>query len=140
MRVTQPFVCKSRCDACEGICKRRMPREFTSNASSLKRVSLGVCIGALFCFLGGFRARPARAQISPGPLSKAHQALSGPTNCTKCHDLARGAAQLKCLECHTEIRERVTQRRGMHAVWVNANGTGQDCARCHSDHSGGEFT
>jgi len=72
-----------------------MPREFTSNASSLKRVSLGVCIGALFCFLGGFRARPARAQISPGPLSKVHQALSGPTNCTKCHDLARGAAQLK---------------------------------------------
>jgi hypothetical protein len=116
-----------------------MSREFRSSASGLRRVSLAVCIGAIFCFLGALRERPAQAQISPGPLSKAHQTLSGPTNCTKCHDLARGTAQLKCLECHTEIRERVTQRRGMHAVWVNANGTSKDCARCHSEHNGADF-
>jgi Cytochrome c7 and related cytochrome c len=84
-------------------------------------------------------ANSARAQISPGPLSKAHQALSGPTNCTKCHDLGRGNAQLKCLECHTEIRERLTQRRGMHAFWVGSTATSNDCARCHSDHNGVDF-
>ena len=95
--------------------------------------------GALLCLLGGLRGRSAHAQISPGQLSKAHQSMSGPTNCTKCHDLGRGVAQLKCLECHSEIRERVTQRRGMHAAWVNANETSKDCARCHSEHNGADF-
>jgi hypothetical protein len=105
----------------------------------MSRASLTLFVGALLCLLGGPRERPARAQISPGPLSKAHQSLSGPTNCSKCHDLGRGAAQLKCLECHTEIRERVTQRRGMHAVWVSATGTSKDCAKCHSEHNGVDF-
>ena len=105
----------------------------------MSRAWLTFFLGALLCLLGVLRERPARAQISPGPLAKAHQSLSGPTNCTKCHDLARGAAQLKCLECHTEIRERVTQRRGMHAVWVSATGTSKDCAKCHSEHNGVDF-
>jgi hypothetical protein len=83
--------------------------------------------------------RPGHAQISPGQLSKAHQSLNGPTNCTKCHDLGRGAAQLKCLECHTEIRERITERRGMHAVWANSNAGSKDCAKCHSEHNGADF-
>ena len=103
------------------------------------RASLTFFVGALLCLLGGLRERPARAQISPGPLSKAHQSLSGPTNCTKCHDLGCGTAELKCLECHTEIRERVTQRRGMHAVWVSTTGTSKDCAKCHSEHNGVDF-
>jgi Cytochrome c7 and related cytochrome c len=105
----------------------------------MSRASLAFFVGALLCLLGGLREQPVRAQISPGPLSKAHQSLSGPTNCTKCHDLGRGTAQLKCLECHTEIRERVTQRRGMHAVWVSATGTSKDCAKCHSEHNGVDF-
>jgi Cytochrome c7 and related cytochrome c len=80
-----------------------------------------------------------RAQISPGPLSKAHQSLSGVLNCTKCHDLGGGGVQLKCLDCHTEIKTRVTQRAGMHAVWVAADATSKDCARCHSEHNGQDF-
>src|SRR6202158_4920641 len=91
-----------------------------------ERIAVFIRCGFLFAILSilaGFNVRSVRAQISPGPLSKAHQSLSGPTNCTKCHDLARGPSQLKCLECHTEIRERVAQRRGMDAVWVNAHGT-----------------
>jgi hypothetical protein len=105
----------------------------------MSRASLTFFIGALLCLFGGLRERPTRAQISPGPLSKAHQSLSGPTNCTKCHDLGRGTAQLKCLECHTEIRERITKRRGMHAVWVSATATNKDCAKCHSEHNGVDF-
>ena len=98
-------------------------------------------LAATLCILGGLRDRPARAQISPGPLAKAHQFLSGPTNCTKCHGLGRAAEQLKCLECHTEIRERVTQRRGMHAFWMGANAaSSKECARCHSDHNGVDFS
>ena len=105
----------------------------------MSRASLTFFVAALLCLLGGLRERSAHAQISPGPLSKAHQSLSGPTNCTKCHDLGRGTAQLKCLECHTEVSERVTQRRGMHAVWMSPTGTSKDCAKCHSEHNGVDF-
>jgi hypothetical protein len=81
----------------------------------------------------------AHAQISPGPLAKAHQSLSGMLNCTKCHDLAAGAVKFKCLDCHTEIRDRLGQNRGMHPVWVGPNGASKDCVRCHSDHNGPDF-
>ena len=94
---------------------------------------------AILCILAGFSALPTHAQISPGPLAKAHQSLSGPTNCTQCHDLKRGASQLKCLECHTEIRDRVVNKKGLHATLVGTNPTGQECARCHSDHNGENF-
>lgn len=90
-------------------------------------------------FLTLFAAAVCQAQISPGPLSKAHESLSGALNCTKCHAFGGGQVQLKCLDCHTEIRERVAQRRGMHAVWVAQNATGKDCAVCHSEHNGADF-
>ena len=93
----------------------------------------------LLCLSVGFLAEPTPAQISPGPLSKAHQSLSGPTNCTKCHDLGGGTKEMKCLDCHMEIRERLDQHRGMHAVWVRTSGTSKDCATCHSEHNGIEF-
>src|ERR1700694_1734709 len=107
-----------------------------------ERIAVFIRCGFLFAILSilaGFNVRSVRAQISPGPLSKAHQSLSGPTNCTKCHDLARGPSQLKCLECHTEIRDRVVNRKGLHATFVGTNPTGQECARCHSDHNGVNF-
>ena len=48
----------------------------------------------------------ASAQISPGPLSRSHQSLSGATNCSSCHKFG-GQAKLKCLECHAEIADRL---------------------------------
>jgi hypothetical protein len=60
-------------------------------------------------------------------------------SCTKCHDLGAGGVKFKCLDCHTEIRDRVAQNRGMHAVWVGKSGTSKDCIQCHSDHNGPDF-
>ncbi len=115
-------------------------RRYLKFPTSVTRPAILLLFAALLlCLSGAFRGQPAYAQISPGPLSKAHQSLSGPSNCTKCHDLGHGAAQLKCLECHTEIRERVNQQRGMHAVWAKAKGTSNECATCHSDHNGADF-
>jgi hypothetical protein len=74
----------------------------------------------------------AHAQISPGPLSRAHQFLSGATQCTSCHKIA-GKAEFKCLECHGEIAQRLAAGRGLHATY------GQDCVRCHSEHNGENF-
>ena len=88
--------------------------------------------------LGLVSVRPGYGQISPGPLARAHESLGGPLNCTKCHEVGAGR-QLKCLTCHTEIRQRLTDRRGMHAVWAASDQNGQTCATCHSDHNGADF-
>jgi len=81
----------------------------------------------------------AWAQISPGPLSRAHQSLNGSTNCTSCHKLASGQATFKCLDCHTEISKRLAEGKGLHATYHLSPGSSQDCSRCHSEHNGEDF-
>ena len=83
-------------------------------------------------------ALPTPAQISPGPLSRAHQSLSGTSNCTTCHKLG-GEATFKCVACHTEIGNRVTARKGLHASYNLSPGSSQECVRCHSEHNGEDF-
>jgi hypothetical protein len=80
----------------------------------------------------------AAAQISPGPLSRPHQALNGTTNCASCHTFG-GHAVLKCVACHTEIATRLSARRGLHATYNIAANSSQECARCHSEHNGEDF-
>jgi hypothetical protein len=80
----------------------------------------------------------AFSQISPGPLSRAHQSLNGTTSCTSCHKFG-GQAALKCLECHTEIATRLTTHKGLHATYNIPAGSSQECARCHSEHNGEDF-
>jgi len=79
------------------------------------------------------------AQISPGPLSRAHKSLDGPTHCTDCHKRGGGEAEFKCLECHTEIASRIAAKRGLHAAYHIPAGSSQECARCHSEHNGLDF-
>jgi hypothetical protein len=84
-------------------------------------------------------AAGAAAQLSPGPLSRAHESLSGITQCTSCHTLRVGSAELKCLDCHTEIAQRLTQKRGLHATQVKNPSDSKECATCHSEHNGADF-
>jgi hypothetical protein len=93
-------------------------------------------VAVLLCFS---RPIPSYAQISPGPLSKAHGSVSGATQCAECHGLGRGAAQLKCLDCHAEIRERLAGGRGFHARVLPKGAGGKDCVACHSEHNGSDF-
>ena len=79
------------------------------------------------------------AQISPGPLSRAHHDLEGPTKCASCHTFGLGERGLKCLDCHTEIRKRIEAKRGYHARAFNASRGSMDCARCHLEHNGQQF-
>ena len=78
----------------------------------------------------------AKAQISPGELSKAHAELEGILNCTQCHVLGGKASNNKCLACHDEIESLTTQNRGYHASTEVNN---QQCTSCHSDHHGRNF-
>jgi thioredoxin reductase/ferredoxin len=79
---------------------------------------------------------PARApaQVSPGPLSRAHADLDATTQCFKCH--ARGGGMdARCLDCHTEIAARRRAAAGIHG----REARDQDCARCHPEHAGRDF-
>ena len=80
----------------------------------------------------------AGAQISPGPLSRAHKTLDSAVNCTACHKL--GATRtLKCLDCHSEIASRLRANHGLHASYGLKADSSQECARCHSEHNGEDF-
>lgn len=79
------------------------------------------------------------AQISPGPLSKAHATLSGTTNCVSCHKFGGGEPVFKCLDCHTEIATRINAGRGLHAKLVKNTTGSQECVSCHSEHNGENF-
>jgi hypothetical protein len=81
----------------------------------------------------------AQAQLSPGPLSKAHKSLAGPAHCTACHALTTGAGKFKCLSCHSDIRQRISEQRGLHATLAKENGGRLECIRCHSEHNGEKF-
>ena len=94
---------------------------------------------AITVFIGLVVSLPhVTAQISPGPLSRAHQSLDGAANCTTCHKLG-GEPQFKCLDCHGEIASRIANRQGLHAAYHLAQGSSQECARCHSEHNGEDF-
>lgn len=75
-------------------------------------------------------------QLSPGELSKYHEHLEGLSNCTQCHDLGKKVTNQKCLECHTEIADRIKNNKGYH---VSDEVKNKDCFSCHSDHHGRDF-
>ena len=81
----------------------------------------------------------AAAQISPGPLSRAHQSINGMTDCTTCHELSTGQPTFKCLDCHTEIARRIRARKGLHATYNIKVGSSLECISCHSEHNGEDF-
>lgn len=78
----------------------------------------------------------ALAQISPGELAEAHSHLEGLSNCTKCHILGQKVSNEKCLECHTELKQRIGLQKGYHSSILVKT---KECVNCHSDHHGRNF-
>ncbi len=74
------------------------------------------------------------AQISPGPLSRAHAKLDGQTQCFTCHGARKDPMRARCLDCHEGIARLVAAGRGFHARL-----SGKDCAACHPEHAGVDF-
>ena len=81
-----------------------------------------------------FTVRSAGGQVSPGPLSSAHASLEGAVNCTKCHGGRKESVAQRCLECHREVANSLTQKTGFHS-----DETKRECASCHPDHAGRDF-
>jgi hypothetical protein len=105
------------------------------------KVCLSGACSIVACVALGFLglSLPCAAQISPGPLSRAHQSLSGLTNCTTCHELSKGKPTFRCIECHREIGSRIAAHKGLHASFDIEPGSSQKCRRCHSEHNGEDF-
>lgn len=78
---------------------------------------------------------PAKAQLSPGPLSRAHSDLKGALKCLQCHGSGSATLDRQCLACHEGIAWLVTHGRGLHA-----REAGKDCSGCHPDHVGRDFS
>jgi hypothetical protein len=92
---------------------------------------------AALALLGGLalaNGPTARAQISPGPLSRPHSSLEGSGQCAQCHEPGRGVAAEKCLECHRPLARRIGEGRGLHSRPDH-----RDCKLCHVEHQGTEF-
>ncbi|HXC32450.1 MAG TPA: cytochrome c3 family protein [Verrucomicrobiae bacterium] len=103
-------------------------------ASALRLFGALLALGAWLCAAGG-----AQAQISPGPLSKAHQSLDGSTQCNSCHQFGASTPTFKCLECHKEIAGLLAAHKGYHAFLGMKNPNGRDCVHCHLEHNGEDF-
>jgi len=99
----------------------------------VRRVPVLVGLAWVWSLLSG---TPARAQISPGALAQPHAQLEGALRCVNCHG-GGGKTQMSvlCLQCHKEIASLLQQRRGYHARQQQ-----QQCASCHPDHAGREFS
>jgi hypothetical protein len=93
----------------------------------------------ILCGLLTFVCLSVEAQISPGPLSHAHQSLDGNTNCNSCHSFGLGERRFKCLGCHAEIRLRLANKHGFHSQVTKHLAGDQDCVRCHTEHLGPKF-
>lgn len=91
----------------------------------------------LALMLAATKAGTVNAQISPGPLARAHQSLEGATNCAQCHGLKREPMSQLCLACHKEIASLQRDARGFHGR--EAKASKKECAQCHPDHAGVNF-
>jgi hypothetical protein len=99
----------------------------------VRRAGTLIAALSLVAWMGG--ARAAWAQISPGPLAKAHQQLDGTLRCVNCHGVGgKDQMNAQCLQCHKEVAWLLQQRRGYHARQPD-----QRCASCHPDHAGRDF-
>src|ERR1039457_5948872 len=95
-----------------------------ASTSSLKLEAYGAAQKLAFLLFAA--VFPLVAQVSPGPLSKAHRSLDG-------------APKLKCLDCHSEIRALVRQHESYHGHVVDRAKGDMDCVRCHTEHYGEDF-
>jgi hypothetical protein len=92
----------------------------------------------ILCCLAALAAS-ADAQISPGPLARAHRSLEGDAHCVQCHAVSVKSPSFRCLECHREIANEIEHNQGLHATYPRLGPPGAACVKCHSDHNGENF-
>ncbi len=95
-----------------------------------------VGLAILWWLLPGSIAPELAAQVSPGPLARAHRDLEGTLKCTSCHGSGQDAMPARCVACHRDVGWLAERNRGLHGT---AATKAEKCASCHPDHAGLEF-
>ncbi|MFQ5433153.1 MAG: hypothetical protein ACE5EN_11695, partial [Nitrospinota bacterium] len=95
------------------------------------RLPILLLLAAVFVAGTPTSAQDFGSLISPGDLSFLHKEIEGITKCIKCHSIAAGIPNEKCLGCHKDINRLVTAGRGYHSTIKD-----KKCIDCHSDHKG----
>ncbi len=102
-------------------------------------VGLIIVVTSLFWFAGFGRVasqvvkvakNSGREAIMPGALTVSHRETPETKECTSCHNYLDKPADLKCLECHKEIRTVLDNKTGYHGTFS------QNCNSCHAEHNG----
>jgi len=93
-----------------------------------------VAVAGVGCGFGF--AAPAAAQFSPGPLSRPHADIDGPTRCFQCHEPRKATAAARCLACHEALASRIAAGTGLHGRMQPASR--DRCGACHAEHGGRE--
>lgn len=107
---------------------QRTPGSLASRAIRAVRVTWLVLAPSIAALLM-LSSIPAAAQISPGPLSRAHSSLTGTTQCNSCHVFGASTPTFKCLDCHKEVAEDLAGKHGYHFRVQMQNPNGKDvCA------------
>ena len=93
----------------------------------------------LTCLVVLLKTASLCAQISPGPLAKAHRIPSGPTTVWNAMLSQRGNRNSSASIVTKRYRARLAQWRGLHPSLVGTDETSNGCVKCHSDHNGVNF-
>ncbi len=132
-------------DVCSYLIRTRLNRQFAkrwrtagSSGRAATKSVLALSLAFILAIILG-SAKMAHAQISPGPLARAHHDLDGPANCTKCHAASVRSRSFRCTECHREIAAELSQHKGLHSTFPSTGERDSQCAKCHSDHNGEDF-
>lgn len=75
----------------------------------------------------------AAQNLSPGPLSRPHEALDQADRCGDCHSTGRDVGADRCLKCHAGAGAGP----GLHGGLVRDSG--KTCGDCHQEHNGRDF-
>lgn len=99
---------------------------------SLLLVVLGFLVGGPRVLVAQESEGLLNKLLAPGPLMHGHKDLEG-DGCLSCHAGGKGVPDVKCLDCHKEIRVFVEKKTGFHGLATKS------CRECHSDHKGRDF-
>jgi hypothetical protein len=101
---------------------------------------------ALVAFLIASAVLSGGALFSPGPVSASAPSGSAPggytshadfeNECELCHAPWRGASDVRCLACHSEITDQIDAGSGLHTRIP----AGHTCESCHGEHQGRSYT
>jgi hypothetical protein len=93
-----------------------------------------ICVFVLLFMFSFFLLGQQEFEVSdaPGDLSAVHQDSPGLASCDKCHNEELEVPVEKCLACHTEVADRISEGKGYH------RDKNEDCIMCHTEHQGAD--